>query len=66
MPMWELVKGSHHCQLLLFVCYLRDNTHLRHEIGVLKDKHVRQQKVLNKVSVLVVIIILLKSFLQLR
>ena len=35
--------------LLLLLC-LRDNTHLRHEITVLKDKHVRQQKILNKVK----------------
>ena len=29
--------------------HARDNTHLRREIGVLKDKHIRQQRVLNKV-----------------
>ena len=28
----------------------RDNHHLRHEINKLKEKHIRQHKMLNKVS----------------
>lgn len=36
-----LNSGTHLC---------RDNQHLRHELSLLKERHIRQQRVLNKVS----------------
>ncbi len=38
----------------VYLC--RDNEHLRRELVLLKDKHLRQQRVLNKVSTMVVTI----------
>lgn len=39
--------------IISFLSLCRDNSHLRHQIGVLQDKHIKQQKILNKVSHLV-------------
>ena len=37
---------------LFYFSLCRENQHLRHEVSMLKEKHIRQQKVLNKVRAL--------------